>query len=33
MHLNREGINRFSVLLEEEIVRLLGPPDRMAAVK
>ena len=32
MHLNREGINRFSVLLEKEVVRLL-PPDHAAAAK
>jgi hypothetical protein len=33
MHLNREGIDRFSVLLEKEVARLLGPPDRTMAVK
>ena len=33
MHLNREGIDRFSVLLEKEVARLLGPPDRNVAVK
>jgi hypothetical protein len=26
LHLNDDGINRFSVLLSEEIARLLGPP-------
>ena len=33
MHLNREGTERFSVLLEREISRLLGPPDHAAAVR
>ena len=28
LHLNREGINRFSVLLEKEVTRLLGPPGK-----
>jgi hypothetical protein len=27
MHLNREGINRFSVMLEQEVSRLLGSPE------
>jgi hypothetical protein len=33
MHLNREGIDRFSVLLEKEVARLLGPPEGTMAVK
>jgi hypothetical protein len=30
MHLNREGIERFSVMLAEEVGRILGPPDSAA---
>jgi hypothetical protein len=33
MHLNREGITRFSILLEREIRRLLGPPAQTAAAR
>jgi lysophospholipase L1-like esterase len=33
MHLNREGIDRFSVLLEKEIARLLGSPDHLTTAK
>ncbi len=33
MHLNREGITRFSILLEGEIRRLLGPPAQTAAAR
>jgi len=32
MHLNREGINRFSVLLEQEVRRVLRGPDNKMAV-
>ena len=28
MHLNREGINRFSVMLAAEVARILGPPEQ-----
>jgi hypothetical protein len=32
MHLNREGINQFSVLLEQEVRRVLGAPGSKMAV-
>jgi lysophospholipase L1-like esterase len=31
VHLNREGINRFSVMLADEIARLLGPSANATA--
>jgi len=33
MHLNREGIERFSVMLAQEIDKLLGPPEQTKAAR
>lgn len=33
MHMNRQGIAQFSVLLAQEVHRLLGPPDRKVAAR
>ena len=31
MHMNRDGVERFSAMLADEVARLLGPPDERAA--
>jgi hypothetical protein len=31
MHMNREGVERFSAMLADEVARILGPPDERAA--
>jgi hypothetical protein len=31
MHMNRDGVERFSAMLADEVARILGPPDARAA--
>jgi hypothetical protein len=31
LHLNRDGVERFSAMLADEVARILGPPSERAA--